>query len=518
MKAEKQAMSAMDLNTWARSVMKRLSNQTDLLSPVTAKHILARAKAFNPTARQVLVDVLRSQHGDLPQDHPAHAAITMLEQPDAVTVTVGHQLCLGLGPMYVHEKILETLALAKHWQAKGKQVVPLFWMATEDHDFEEIRSMHANGQVYRYASAMSGGPVGKIPASDALPAIASMADDMAHQPSLKPWIDAMQSAYSCGSGLAVAHRQLIQSLYPDILCLDASDTRLKALAGGLFKAVIKRKPLMKSAAKASALWGDEVDAMPVPFKDSPLFDTSHPGKRLRIVAHEGGYQNKLEKWSTKDLCRLIDEDPARFSPDALLRPVYQEHILPNVAYTGGAGEMAYWLQLIPYFKQSGSLHASIRLRQSVAFWPHAAWRKYQQLGWTIADLHGDLASHRQQYLQNNKAPDLDDSRLTQQLAGMLEQAYKHHYPSLKPRVEGWLAAMEKHERRMNEAVRRNLSQTSDSDFQRMVHVTGNLWPSGYFQERHWTLLDVIHQMGPEAMDTLRETIDVKGPVWWWIHP
>ena len=101
---------------------------------------------------------------------------------------------------------------------------------------------------------------------------------------------------------------------------------------------------------------------------------------------------------------------------------------------------------------------------------------------------------------------------------MLEEAYKHHYPSLKPRVDGWLAAMEKHERRMNEAVRRNLSQTSDSDFQRMVHVTGNLWPSGNFQERHWTLLDVIQQMGPEAMDTLRETIDVKGPVWWWIHP
>ncbi|MDO7648227.1 MAG: hypothetical protein MUQ47_02030, partial [Schleiferiaceae bacterium] len=72
----------MDLNTWARSVMKRLSNQTDLLSPITAKQILARAKAFDPTARQVLVDVLRSQHGNLPQDHPAHAAITMLEQPD----------------------------------------------------------------------------------------------------------------------------------------------------------------------------------------------------------------------------------------------------------------------------------------------------------------------------------------------------------------------------------------------------------------------------------------------------
>lgn len=518
MKAEKQAMSAMDLNTWARSVMRRLSKQTDVLSPLTAQRIQARAKAFDPTARQVLVDVLRAQHHHLALDHPAHAAITLLAQPEAVTVTAGHQLCLGLGPIYVHEKILETLALAKHWQAKGRSVVPVFWMATEDHDFEEIRSMHVNGQVYRYASSMVGGPVGKIPASDALPAIASMADDLAHQASLKPWIDAMQAAYHCGGDLATAHRQLIQNLYPDILCLDASDVRLKALAGDLFKAVIQRKPLMKSAVKASALWGDEVDAMPVPFVDSPLFDISRPGKRLRIVAHEGGYSHALEQWSTQDLCRLIDEEPARFSPDALLRPIYQEHILPNVAYTGGGGEVAYWLQLIPYFKQSRSLHGSIRLRQSVTFWPHAAWRKYQQLDWTIADLHGDIASHRQHYLQSNKAPDLDDYRLTQQLAGMLEKAYKHHYPSLKPRVDGWLTSMEKHERRMNEAVRRNLSQSSDSDFLRMVHVTGNLWPSGNFQERHWTLLDVIQHMGPEAMDTLRETIDVKGPVWWWIHP
>lgn len=519
MNATPQEQSSIGLNAWVREQMQGPMKAWPLVKALTAKRVDARASQYPDAFRSTLVEVLRDQYAEFPTEHPAHDLIAQLAEPKTATCTAGHQLSLGLGPMYVHEKISETITLAKHWEAKGRSVVPIFWMATEDHDFDEVRHLDFQGERYSYSSFNQGGPVKDIPASDPLSAIGSLHEDFGFHHAVGDWIQVMRKAYGGGGSLVDAHRRLIHHWYDGILCLDASDPRLKVLAIPLFEQEIKEGKLHSTAEEASGPWTDRGEEPPVPFRRFPMFYLPD-GKpsRQRFDVKGGKFQAGNETWTEAELVKELHKHPERFSPNALMRPIYQEYILPNIAYTGGGGECAYWLQLHPYLESSGMAYGVVRLRQSVTFWPDRAWRHWRQLKQPAKSLTTSVMRRREDWLKSYGAPKMDDVRLSQSIGAMIDEGYRHYFPQLQSSVDAWKKRIENEEKRMNERVRRLLASQEDTVWARWKSAHATVWPDGHFQERYWTTLDALWHVGDTFVENLAEKLDVEGPKWWWIHP
>ncbi|MBM4179728.1 MAG: bacillithiol biosynthesis BshC, partial [Ignavibacteria bacterium] len=181
-------------------------DRAPMTQALSADAMRRRAEQFSPQRRALLVDVLRAQCG--PQPSEEHLALLeRLAQPDTVTVTAGHQLVTAVGPLYVHAKIAETQALAEHWTNQGVPTVPVFWMATEDHDLDEIRRVFWRGRAVG-AWAQPAEPLrsGAVPAERAARAIQGWREQEALPEAVRAAAERSEAGYRASETLADATR------------------------------------------------------------------------------------------------------------------------------------------------------------------------------------------------------------------------------------------------------------------------------------------------------------------------
>ena len=218
---------------------------------MNAESMRRRASAFPEDRRALLVRVLQDQSGPdcspIQQEH-----LQRLARPDSVTVVAGQQLVSAMGPLYVHSKIAETVALAAHWTARGVPAVPVFWMASEDHDIDEVRRIFWRGKAVaaweRPREAIRSGLVEALPVAEAIKA---WLDTSPVPESVRVAAERSEEAYRTSANLAEATRRLLAHYHPEVLVLDASDPRLKAVAGALWQDEIANQTLYRTAKEAS---------------------------------------------------------------------------------------------------------------------------------------------------------------------------------------------------------------------------------------------------------------------------
>lgn len=488
-----------------------------MLRPLNADVMQRRAAEFPADRRALLVEVLTDQAGpDATEEQ--RALLQRLAQPDSVTVVAGHQLVTGLGPLYVHAKVAETAALAAYWTEKGVPTVPVFWMASEDHDADEIRRIFWRGKVQgSWAAPAAPLRSGAMPAQ---PVAEALSQWMKSEPLPEPvrWAaERSEDAYRTSANLADATRKLMRLWHPEVLVLDASDVRLKAVAAELWKDEIRNQTLYATRTEATAPWrGAE---LPVPFRPSALFALGPDGSRVRLDRKDDGQWFRADgqpMGTDSDVAEWAVAHPEQVSPNALLRPIYQEWILPNAAYTGGAGELAYAYQLVSYWACTGQPHGVWRLRHSGTWIPPKALKARTEFGQERFRGPWQPEQLRRELLDRAGAPDASRRPVTDELSKLIRSHYA--MPGLERSAEAWIQRIAREEARMLERVRREIAHREAVVLRRIADAADALMPAGTLQERIWTHFDLVEHGGPNAVAAYLDAYAAHA-VWdeagWW---
>lgn len=341
------------------------------------------------TDRSVLVETLKAQARE--SAYVSEQALTNIERllgPETVTVTTGHQLCVYGGPMFFLYKIISVVKLCALLKAEGIEAVPVYWMASEDHDFEEINHLFINGRKITWQQEVRG-PVGRL-RLDTLATlqheVRELFRDDARYTSVLQELGAIFAPHKT---LAAAVRDLVFYVFAaqGVVVLDADDRRLKALFAPVMEKELQERFSGPAVATRSAQLTEMGYPAQVHGRDINLF-WMEDGYRERIVPSGEGFAtaDNRHQWSREELATELDTNPESFSPNVILRPLYQETILPNIAYIGGPGELSYWLQLKPVFDAVAVQFPVVLLRDMFLLVDEPAEKKVNQLGIGYADL------------------------------------------------------------------------------------------------------------------------------------
>lgn len=307
------------------------------------RKIIQTRSSFAVHRRKILYEVLRRQYQNTP-DYPS-SNLEKLKLDHTFTITTGHQLNLCTGPLFSIYKILKTLKLASALKNLHPEFnfVPVFWMLTEDHDLEEINHFYLFGKKYTWEQSNTQGLVGRYKTDGLYDLMNGIKDCPAF----------IKMAYQQET-LAEATRTYLNTLFGKygLVILDSDDEELKNLFRPVAETELDHQASSNLVLETNAefkSYGYKATINPRPIN---LFYI-HEAQRKRIVEADAHKLTLADK-------TVIGRQEAfkvmrNFSPNVVLRPLYQETILPNLAYIGGPSEMAYWLQLkrvFDYFKVS----------------------------------------------------------------------------------------------------------------------------------------------------------------------
>lgn len=320
---------------------------------------VARSLDYPAERRRAVAAILKEQNQGFGAGPAALANLERFEK-GAIAITTGQQVGLFSGPAYSFYKALTAIQIAEELTQEGIDAVPLFWMATEDHDLDEVRATNwfADGQLRRFelpAPSNAGQPVGRLRLGESVSeftreAVASleklgdggMARDLAE--SYQP-----EETYGSAFGKLLARLFAKQGL----ILIEPLDPRLHGVAAPVFRRVAEHRDdviagLLK---REKELEGGGYDAqVKVTTKNTLLFRINGAGREA-ISESNGTFKTSTETWSKDQLVRLIEAEPHTFSPNALLRPVVQDYLFPTAAYVGGPAEISYFAQSEVVYRQ-----------------------------------------------------------------------------------------------------------------------------------------------------------------------
>lgn len=383
--------------------------------------------------RKVLSQALKAQYEGVDISESVAENIAALESEKTFTVTTGHQLNLFTGPLYFIYKIVSTINLAKQLGEAYPQYrfVPVYWMASEDHDFEEINYFRYEGNKYRWNTHQKGA-VGDF-------ALDASMEELLKEVSFVP--DFFKEAYRKNTTLAGAVREYVNHLFGEkgLVIVDGHDQQLKELFVPIMKAELlegKANDLVNAQTQKLEELGYKSQIFPREIN----FFYLDKGVRSRIVKNAGVYEvlDTEKTFTPEELTKLVAEEPTRFSPNVVLRPLYQECILPNVAYLGGPAEVAYWLQLKGVFDHYDIAYPMIMPRNFAMIKSVKAQRKASALALSDEQLFVDFEELKKDYVQSHAQSDLDLAEEKKALAAVFEQLGVDAAaidPTLKPAAE-----------------------------------------------------------------------------------
>ena len=327
-----------------------------------------KEKSFRLQSRLVLVEALKKQYSNFEVSEKTQENIELLKLKNTFTITTGHQLNLFTGPLYFLYKIISAINLAEELSAKfpEKNFVPVYWMATEDHDFDEINYFNFEGKKVRW-NRKDGGAVGRF-STDGLEQVLNVfANQLGSSKNATYLKELFSKGYLKHTNLADATRYIANDLFKEygLIILDGDDSELKKLFIPFVKDELENETSFKEVSK-TILNLEKNYKIQVNPREINLFYLSK-NSRERIIFEDGIYKvnNTNISFSKSEILKEVDENSLDFSPNVIMRPLYQEVILPNLCYLGGGGEIAYWFELKDYFKKVNVPFPILLLRNSV---------------------------------------------------------------------------------------------------------------------------------------------------------
>ncbi|QKX05690.1 bacillithiol biosynthesis cysteine-adding enzyme BshC [Aquimarina sp. TRL1] len=469
---------------------------------------------FSDAHRDILATALEKQYHGVVTSEATLQHIKLLREGNTFTVTTGHQLNLFTGPLYFLYKILSTINLCETLkkQYPSYNFVPVYWMATEDHDFDEINYFRLFGKKIQW-NKEAGGAVGNFTTEGLDEVLTIFSAEIGKGKNAMYLKKLFEAAYIKHDTLSAATRYLANELFSSygLVIVDGDDKALKSMFVPYVKRELEEQLSYETVLPVGRKLVDQGYKMQVNPREINLFYLSE-GVRERIVKEDHVYRvfGTSIRWSKEDVLKHVEEAPERFSPNVIMRPLYQEVILPNLCYIGGGGELAYWLELKQYFAKADIPFPMLLLRNSVLVQTTKQAEKIKKLSMTDQELflkQHELINRKVRQISNIDI-NFDAQRLIlkEQFKEMLELAKETDVSfanAVRAQETKQLKGLDVLEKRLLKAQRRKLSD----QVVRLTNLQNALFPGYGLQERTVNFSELYLEFGEELIKVLKETLD-----------
>ncbi|HEX3083532.1 MAG TPA: bacillithiol biosynthesis cysteine-adding enzyme BshC [Pyrinomonadaceae bacterium] len=491
-----------------------------------------RVLANHTIDRAVLCGALERMNRNWGASEKTLQHIARLGESDCIAVVTGQQAGLFTGPLYTIYKALSAIKLAECLSQRGIKAVPVFWIASEDHDFEEVaaaefinRDCTLSSVSFASEIADNGLPVGRVTLDET---ITGVIDDLLRSLPQTEFADELRSllrdSYSPQRSFSDSFARMMARLTAarGLILLDPLDQDLKQLAAPLYANAARRAGDIANAiaSRSRELEAAGYHAQVTPSENSfPLFLHDDNGARQALTRNSSGrYQPKGAKendgYTADELADWAQREPQRFSPNVTLRAIVQDYLLPTIAYYGGSAEIAYFAQTSEVYRILDRPVTPILPRASLTFVEKHTWRSLERYGVRLQDFFAGL-DHLTgrvvaEYLGKETATAFDHTAETfnKELDDLQDQLR---------RVDPTLAeALDKGRRKINYQIdglrtRFNRSQLArDEAVQRQLqHAFDLLYPKKALQERHINVTSFIARHGRYFVDWIFDAIELE---------
>lgn len=446
--------------------------------------------------RKLLVDVLINQYQIANIQAPT--SVQLLLKENTFTICTGHQLCLFTGPLYFIYKIITTINLSEKLkqQYPSYNFVPVYWMATEDHDFEEISNIHLFGKTIKWNNEKAKGPVGRLNTDSLSSVIEELKQILGESAQATELIHLFKNAYLKHTNLADATRYLVHELFSNygLVILDGNDARLKAEFTAIIKDDIQNNTNYKIVTEtASQLKKAGYDVQVNP-REINVFKLSN-NDRIRIDN------------ATPEVLNL---KPEEFSPNVVLRPLYQQKILPNLAYIGGPGELAYWLEYKTMFDHHKINFPVLIPRNFVMLADEKSDQQLQKLGLGITDVFKDTEVLIKEYVSKHAGTELSLKKEEEKLLSVFAEISAKAMavdPTLKGATEAELQKTIHALKNIESKLVKAEKQKQETNINQIRKLKDKFFPEGVLQERYDNIAPYYLKSGKKLIDDLKKELD-----------
>jgi bacillithiol synthase len=493
--------------------------------------LVARAAKVSaqPFSRDAVADVLIDQNRIAGASEIAIANIERLRQKDSVVVITGQQAGFFTGPLYTVYKALTALKLAAQLRERGVNAVPMFWVAAEDHDFEEVnhtRLVNREGQLititYTACSPKEGKPVGQVTLCEEVNGnIDELIAALPASEFMPRLTEDLRESYQAGTGFADAFGKMMLKMmgHLGIALINPLDDRLKQVSGEIYTRAISRVPefatqlVKESAALEAAGYHAQVYTAP---EAVPLFMLDD-GRRKAIVRRDDGrfYLKGSDKsFNADELLDTVQRCPSCFSPNVTLRPIVQDFLLPTIAYIGGPAEIAYFAQLRPNYKLLDRIEPVVLPRASFTLIEKRHAKTMSKYGIEFADLFEGQEEVMKKVVERS----LDQNTAT--IFGESEKVFHEQLEKLRESLtavdptlaEALKSGREKIFYQLNNLRTRfihNRSKRDETMQQQIERLFAVLYPNKNLQEREVNVSYFLARYGYELIDRLYQEVEIE---------
>lgn len=463
------------------------------------------------TDRKLLASVLKKQYSELGLSLPIAEEVILDE--NTFTVTTAHQPSLFTGPLFHIYKISSAIHLARDLTSStGSTVIPFFVINAEDHDWAEVNHFYLFGRKYEW-ERQSTGPSGRLPVEGLDTLIQTISELFSNAPYIAEIKKLLLDCFQKATNYSQFHRLLLHGIFGKhgLIILDMDDVDLKRAFIPIMEKEIREQFSYKPVSETQGQL-EKAGFKPQAFcRDINLFYMTDE-IRERIEPNEGGVirvESKI-KSSVDEIINELHEHPERFSPNVILRPLYEEFILPNLAYIGGGGEIAYWLERKSQFLAAGIPYPMLIRRNSVLLIDEQTNEQLKKLDLTVLDLIPDYDTIVKTYLRKHSQNELnfeEELEMINKAYTMLAAKADHIDPTLSKAMLAEQSKQAKQFEQLGSRLLRSEKQMEDTNLKKIQRLKEKTFPNGGLQERQENFLSFYANYGSALIDVLIENCD-----------
>ncbi len=465
-----------------------------------------------PTDRNLLVEVLHKQYEGTEFHKDVKDQIDALADPKCFTITTAHQPVLLLGPLFVVYKILSALHLCQSLKKKysAYSFVPIFISGGEDHDFEEVATVHLFNRDFCWETYQEGS-VGRMHTDDLRKVLDEVISLFGNSPYASELISFINESFDNSETYAGFNIGLVNHLFSEmgLVVLNMDDARLKGKFIPLAEKEIDQRISAIEVRKTQENLAQNGVSEQAHVRDINLFFIEK-NARLRITEENDLYQIGTREYNRESLGELFKSNPGNVSPNVVTRPLYQELILPNLAYIGGGGEIAYWLERKSQFKAFGIPYPMLVRRNSALIISQKFKKTTAKLNLDAVDFFMSNDEIIKLFLKSESNEDFDlkiEHDELEQFFKNLSLKARRADPSLEQFTLAEGAKLLKSLKSISDKINRAAKQKNEVDINRIRKIKERLFPKGKLQERYDNFIPYYLRYGKKWFEDLLEVME-----------
>src|SRR5690606_28646717 len=444
-----------------------------------------------PVDRKLLVNVIKRQYQKFCQDDAVFERITQLENPETFTIITAHQPTLLTGPLYFIYKALSAIKVAENYNESQDRfrAQAIFVIGGEDHDFDEMNHLNLFGKKIVWEDHQ-GGSVGRYQTDSLRPVLEEVYGILGQSSHAQILINKLKKAFdnppSYGQAMQHFVHELLGQLGILVVHMDEIEFKKKMIPffiDDLVEHTSHRVVQQIQESFSAAGFDQQAFVRPI----NLFYLTRHDRDRTE-KGEDGHYYHVKggENCTQEEMINEVNEHPDRFSPNVILRPVYQEIIFPNLAYVGGGGEISYWLERKNQFRHLNVFYPMLIRRDSFQLISAKDFDTIHEWGFTLEDLMLPENQLVEKYLTLHGREEIDLSREIDELTP-LEEAIQAKVdtidPSLVARIGAQFAKFKNDLQAVEKRLKKSEKQSHDSNISKIKKIQSKLFPGNGLQER-----------------------------------